>query len=110
VRFDQAGRAVRIQLTNGAEMTLPAGLVPGLKSASERDLREVSVGPAGIGLRWERLDLDLSVAALVQLCFGAPLLLRAAGSAGGAVRSPAKARAARLNGKKGGRPRTRSGG
>jgi hypothetical protein len=105
VRFDQAGRAVCIELTNGAVVTLPASLVPGLEGASERDLREVVVGPAGVGLHWERLDLDLSVANLVQVCFGAPLLLRAAGSAGGSARSPAKARAARLNGKKGGRPR-----
>ena len=109
VRFDPAGRVVCIQLTNGAEVSLPASLVPGLKGASERALREVVVGPAGLGLRWERLDLDLSVASLVQLCFGAPLLLRAAGSAGGSARSPAKARAARLNGRKGGRPRTRAG-
>jgi hypothetical protein len=109
VRFDSADRAVCIQLTNGAQMSLPASLVPGLKGASVRELREVVVGPAGLGLRWERLDLDLSVASLVQLCFGAPLLLRAAGSVGGSACSPAKARAARLNGRKGGRPRTRAG-
>ena len=109
VRFDSADRAVCIQLTNGAQMSLPTSLVPGLDGASVREVREVVVGPAGLGLRWERLDLDLSVASLVQVCFGAPLLLRAAGSAGGSARSPAKARAARLNGRKGGRPRTRAG-
>ena len=107
-RYDSATGVLRIRLTNGAEVSFPTRLVAGLAGVSPRVLRTVAVGPSGLGLRWERLDLDLSVTALLQLCFGGRTLLRAAGSAGGSARSVAKARAARLNGKKGGRPPRRS--
>lgn len=110
VRYDPARRAVRVALTNGALLTIPVALLPALHGASDRDLREVRAGPAGVGLRWERLDMDLSVAGLAEAALGRTTLLRAAGAAGGAVRSPRKARAARLNGLKGGRPaRSRAG-
>ena len=46
-----------------------------------------------------------TVAGLARMVLGTQGLLRAAGSVGGAVRTRAKARAARLNGRKGGRPR-----
>jgi len=106
VRYDRSSRRLHIQLTNGAALAIPIGLVPSLRAASDRDLREVTVGPAGVGLRWERLDADLTVASLLRSVVGTQTLLRVAGSAGGAARTTAKARAARLNGLKGGRPRS----
>jgi hypothetical protein len=105
VRYDRHSRRLHIQLTNGAALAIPVALVPNLRAASDRDLREVTVGPAGVGLRWERLDADLTVASLLRLVVGTQELLRVAGSAGGGARTTAKARAARLNGLKGGRPR-----
>jgi hypothetical protein len=103
-RYEAATGLLRMRLTNGAEVSLPTRLVTGLEGVSPRVLRSVAIGPWGLGLRWERLDLDLSVTALLQLCFGGRALLRAAGAAGGSARSAAKARAARVNGRKGGRP------
>jgi hypothetical protein len=105
VRYDRSSRQLHIRLTNGAALTIPIALVPSLRAADDRDLREVTVGPAGVGLRWERLDADLTVASLVRLVLGTQALLRVAGSVGGAMRTTAKSRAARLNGLKGGRPR-----
>ena len=105
VRYDRSSRQLHIQLTNGAALAIPVVLVPSLRAASDRDLGDVTVGPAGVGLRWERLDADLTVAGLVRLVLGTQVLLRVAGSVGGAARTTAKARAARLNGLKGGRPR-----
>jgi hypothetical protein len=64
----------------------------------------VEVGPAGVGLPWDALDVDLSVVGLARLVLGSSALMRAAGSAGGSARSPAKAAAARKNGLRGGRP------
>lgn len=108
VRFERTRRALRVVLSNGASLTVPVALVPALKSASDQALADVTVGPAGVGLRWHRLDADLSVEYLATLAFGAGVLLRAAGAAGGSSRSQAKAAAARANGLKGGRPRAKT--
>lgn len=106
-RFDRAHRVVHIILTNGAAFTVPVDLVRALHAASDNELADVQVLPGGVGLRWDRLDSDLSVAHLATVALGANVLLRAAGAAGGSARTAAKARASRLNGLKGGRPRKR---
>ena len=105
VRFEQAGRRLHVQLTNGAALVIPVRLVVSLRDATDQDLATVSVGAAGIGLRWEGLDQDLTIAGLAKVALGSQVLLRASGAAGGAARTPAKIRAARRNGRKGGRPR-----
>ena len=107
--YDARERVLHVGLTNGSAFSIPVANVPGLESASDADLSRVRVGPAGVGLRWDELDADLSVAGLAQLVLGAKTLLRVAGAAGGAARSEVKAQAARRNGLKGGRPRKRSG-
>jgi hypothetical protein len=96
---------VVVVLTNGASLVIPTALIPVLQGASERDLSDVSVGPAGVGLRWEHLDADVSVANLARLALGPSVLMQAAGAAGGAARTFAKSKAARRNGLRGGRPR-----
>ena len=104
-RYDRQKRILRVDLTNGTSFSLPVSLVPELSKASDAALAEVEVGAAGVGLHWERLDVDLSVAGLARLVLGTHTLLQAAGAAGGRSRSSAKAEAARVNGQKGGRPR-----
>lgn len=104
-RYERTKRILRVELTNGTGFSLPISLVPELSKAPDAALAEVEVGAAGLGLHWERLDVDLSVAGLARLVLGAHTLLRAAGAAGGSSRSGAKAEAARANGRKGGRPR-----
>jgi hypothetical protein len=105
VRFERAGRRLHVQLTNGAALVIPVELIASLRDATDQDLATVSVGAAGIGLRWEGLDQDLTIAGLAKVALGSRVLLRASGSVGGAARTPAKIRAARRNGRKGGRPR-----
>ena len=105
VRYVRATRMLRVDLTNGATVMLPVSLIPALARASDAALANVEVAPSGIGLHWEQLDVDLTVAGLVRAAFGTRALMQAAGAAGGRVRSAAKAIAARENGKKGGRPR-----
>jgi hypothetical protein len=105
VSFDRVHRALHVVLTNGVVLIVPVPLLGALRAASEDDLAEVRVGPAGVGLRWERIDTDLSVSQLANAALGRSILLRAAGSAGGSARTRAKVRAAQANGKKGGRPR-----
>jgi hypothetical protein len=106
--FARASRAGRRELTNGATITLPVKLLSGLKGARPKDLRAVEVLGRGSGLHWEGLDVDLSVAGLLSSLFSGPEWLAVLGRIGGRNSSAAKAAAARKNGRKGGRPRTRS--
>ncbi len=103
-RYSSTTRALTVTLTNGATFSVPVAMVPALAGAHDAALRDVTVGPAGVGLCWERLDVDVSVVALARLALGPHILMRAAGAAGGTVRSRAKTIASRENGKKGGRP------
>lgn len=107
-RYDAEDRVLYIGLTNGSAFSIPVARIPGLNTASDRDLSAVEIGPAGVGLRWRTLDADFSVAGLARLMLGSRTLLSAAGSAGGSARSEAKAQAARRNGLKGGRPKNAS--
>jgi hypothetical protein len=100
-------RALSIELTNGAAVTLPVRLIPSLKLAASRDIRAVEVLGRGGGLHWESLDLDLSVPNLLSSVFAGPAWLAELGRLGGRKSSAAKAAAARRNGRKGGRPRIR---
>lgn len=59
----------------------------------------------GYGLHWESLDADLTVPGLLAGIFGSTAWMRELGRRGGSAASEAKARAARENGRKGGRPR-----
>jgi len=99
--------ALLIELTNGASLTIPVKLIPGLKKAAPSDVRSVEVLGRGGGLHWESLNLDLSVPALVSSVFAGPEWMAELGRIGGTRSSAAKAAAARRNGRKGGRPRNR---
>ena len=103
--YDPTSHSLLVGLANGSSFSLPISLIPELRDAPQEALSDVEVGPAGLALRWDDLDADLSVSGLAQLLLGRRLLLTAAGSAGGASRSTAKADAARRNGLKGGRPK-----
>jgi Protein of unknown function (DUF2442) len=101
-------RSLAIELTNGVEFSIPVKLVPSLKGAPARALSGVEVLGLGGGLHWAALDLDLSVPALVASIFEGSTWMAELGRAGGRRSTAAKASAARKNGQKGGRPRTRS--
>lgn len=103
-RYDAGIERVIVELTNGCHFVFPPGLVQGLAGAPSGSLAKVTVTPAGGGLHWEDLDVDLSVPNLALGIFGTRAWMRELGRRGGERRSPAKARAARKNGRKGGRP------
>ena len=103
-RYDAGMDRIIVELTNGCQLVFPPRLVQGLGGASIEALAGVAVTPAGGGLHWEDLDIDLSVPNLALGIFGTRAWMRALGRRGGASRSQAKARAARKNGRKGGRP------
>jgi hypothetical protein len=105
VRYQRTHRCVHVTLTNGATLVVPIDLIASLRRATDAELADVGVGIGGVGLRWERLDEDLSIAGLARIALGRQVLLSASGAAGGASRTAAKVEASRANGLKGGRPR-----
>jgi hypothetical protein len=70
-------------------------------------LAKIDINPSGLGLHWPLLDADLYVPGLVEGTLGSRQWMQHIGQLGGLARTAAKARAARTNGKKGGRPRDR---
>jgi hypothetical protein len=105
-RYDARTGHVRVDLTNGCSFVFPARLAQGLERATDKELTEIEILGLGLGLRWERLDVDLSVPGLLAGLFGTKAYMdRLRARKAGAATSPAKAAAARRNGKKGGRPR-----
>lgn len=101
-RYDQQLDRIVVDLTNGCSFTFPPRLAQGLEQASDELLSQIDILGAGYGLRWDALDVDLSLPGLVAGVFGTKAhMARRAGQA----TSTAKAAAARANGAKGGRPR-----
>lgn len=103
-RYSVAHEQLYLELRNGTVIGVPVSVVPALRGASPRELTGVEVTPTGSALHWERLDVDLSVPALVREALGAQAIQSLFGAAGGRVTTPRKAEAARANGAKGGRP------
>lgn len=105
-RYDAGRGRVVIALSTGIELGLAPRDVEGLAGASADDLRAVEIDSQGLGIHFPKLDADLYVPALLEGVLGSRRWMAARlGTAGGQARSPAKATAARENGKRGGRPR-----
>ncbi len=106
VRFDRRTGLMEIALSNGCFFSFPATGAEGLETASPDELKRVEILGNGYALRWDSLDVDLTVPGLLAGRLGSRRwMAEEMGRAGGGVRSVAKARAARRNGRKGGRPR-----
>lgn len=101
-RYDSKSDRIVVELTSGATFGFPPRLVEGLTGAAPAHLAEVELLGDGEALHWETLDVDYSVAGLVNGVFGTAKWMAARA---GRATSPAKAAAARANGAKGGRPR-----
>lgn len=112
-RYDRESGKFIVDLLNGATFIFPPDLVEGLRGAHPDHLAEVEVTPIGDGLHWETLDVDFSVANLLLGIFGSKAWMARIRSEiarrAGSTTSEAKARAARQNGRKGGRPRKTAG-
>lgn len=103
--YNARARRLRIELASGVGLAVPVDRIEGLARAKASVIRSVRIEGGGYGLYWPALDLDVSVPGLVAGCFGSRAWMSALGRRGGTVSSPAKRRAARANGRKGGRPR-----
>lgn len=107
VRYDAPAKRVELELSNGMLFAFPVQLVRSLQRLPASALRRVQLDASGGALRWDDLDLDLSVPGLLLASIGAGDRRRHLAKLAGSARSRAKAAAARANGAKGGRPRKR---
>ena len=107
VRHSRATGRITVVLANDTFFSFPTKLVAGLGKATHSELSKVKISPSRDGLMWEDLDVDVSVSGLLESIIGPGPWMRLLGRSGGASRSPAKARAARANGAKGGRPKAK---
>jgi hypothetical protein len=109
-RYDRKTGRVLVDLINGCGFAFPARKAQGLEQASDAELAQVEILGLGVGLHWERLDVDLSVPGLLAGLFGTKTYMdRQRAARAGAATSAVKAEAARRNGAKGGRPRKAAG-
>lgn len=106
-RYDARKERLVVELTNGVILMLPPRLLQGLQEASPSQLAKVETTPLGIGLRWEALDVDLSVAGLAAGIFGSRAWMSELARYAGSRTSARKSASSRENGKRGGRPRSR---
>lgn len=104
-RYDPASGRIEIELKDGCLFAFPTEIAQGLRGATPEQLAAVEVEGNGYALHWEELDADFTVPGLLAGRFGTKRWMSELGRSGGRSRSESKARAARENGKKGGRPR-----
>jgi hypothetical protein len=104
-RYDADSGRIVVDLTNGCTFAFPARRVQELEDATEAEIAAVEIAGAGFGLHWEARDADLTVRGLINGVFGTKAWMSELARRAGRSRSPAKAAAARANGRKGGRPR-----
>jgi hypothetical protein len=103
ITYDPDQALVLVHLRSGILVGFPPERIPGLEGATAKQLAKAEISPTGDGLHWDELDVHASLTGLMadalNLREWAPRIM-------GQVRSEAKARAARKNGLKGGRPRS----
>ena len=105
-RYEEQDARLVVDLNNGVTVLIPIHLLEEVATANPEDLREIEITPAGLGLHWPRLDADVYVPGMLQGAFGSKNWTASQlGAEGGRASTPAKAKASRENGQKGGRPR-----
>ncbi|WP_218170684.1 DUF2442 domain-containing protein [Pseudomonas gingeri] len=107
--YDAESACVVVGFDSGVSLSFPPRLVEGLADAKPEDLDRIEISPTGQGLHFPALDVDIHLPSLIQGVLGsASWMASQLGKKGGSKSTQAKSRAARENGKLGGRPRKTS--
>ncbi len=72
IRAWAEGRRIFIELTDSRIVSFPADRFKRLKSASDEQLKQVTVRLNGYALRWEDIDEDITVPGIVAGNFELP--------------------------------------
>ena len=103
-KFDPVRRIVSIRAKDGSRIDFPVSKIRELQNATDKEIQGGYITKAGDAIHWDELDAHYTVAGLAANIFGTKEWMRELAKIGGSKTSPAKAKAARLNGQKGGRP------
>lgn len=106
VRYDAQADRVIVDLVNDCVFMFPPRLVQGLSDLPAEDIADVTLLGMGVMLSWDRPDVQITLDGLMAGIFGTKAYMQAElARKAGSAKSDAKAKAARSNGAKGGRPR-----
>lgn len=107
-RYDRRLQRVVLSLTSRVDLMFAPADAEGLEGATPAELEPIEISPSGLGIHFPKLDADLYVPALLEGFLGSRAWTAARmGAEGGRSRSSAKRKAAKKNGKLGGRPKKR---
>ena len=107
-QYNQQTQVLEIELNNGVMVSIPKILIKELRDKADQEIKTVTVEPLREGLDWEEMDIHIcSLGLIFDVLNNEDFAKQYKGylsKIGGQSKSEAKARAARENGKKGGRP------
>jgi len=104
--YDRTCERIVISLGSGVDLMVKPQNVEGLERATAAQLDVIQISASGFGLYFPKLDADIYLPVLLEGVLGSKKWMASRlGSIGGQQTSTAKKRAARANGKLGGRPR-----
>lgn len=104
--YDRESGRVMIHLSSKVDLSFLPRDVQGLETATPADLAQIEISPSGLGIHFPRVDADVYVPGLLEGALGSRSWMAARlGAAGGSAKSFAKKKAARANGRLGGRPK-----
>jgi hypothetical protein len=107
-RYDRRLGRVVIALSSKVDVMFSPRDAEGLEKATPAELETIEISPSGFGIHFPKLDADLYLPALLEGFLGSRKWMAARlGATGGRSRSVAKRKAAKKNGRLGGRPKKR---
>jgi len=103
--YDCRADTIDLTLRTGISVSLPRAKIAELATAAPAEVALIEIQPGGDGISFRKLNVDIYVPGLLADELG-PMLARAFGRRSKGKTSDKKAAASRLNGLKGGRPKS----